>query len=600
MRARPTNLIYLLPAALLLAVLGACSAARSGAARSAMEREADVRKADYVFLEGARMQTGGNLDAYHDLLAHAYQLNPDDKYIGMEYGYMLMRLADGDSAMTERGYELMGEYADANPDDFYGNVLFASVAAHVGDTDRATGKWRQLHEMQPQRSDITMRYAEMLMADPDSASLRRAIELYDSVEIAEGASMQLSARKIQLYYNHGDTLAMMRELQHLIKEKPLAVENNVFAADIYSMLGRRDSALAYYDRAISLDPSNGLTYYSRANFYRNEGDTAAYDREVYNALLQEDLAVEPKLEMLTDYARRLYSDSTQRPRISELFRRLIDLHPHEADIHNTYRDYLLAVEDYAGAAEQASYSLDINPDDERQWVALTALRIRTGDFEAAYDDAMRGIHFFPANSQLYLLGAASLQQLERYDDGLALLARAEETADSADVETMSDILTTRGDIYYAMERTDSAFAFYDRALQFNPLNMTALNNAAYFLACENRDLDRALKLIEQVVAERPDEPTSLDTYAWVLFRRGDFDGARQVIDRTLELEDSPSAELYEHAGDIYFATGDVDEAVEFWREAQQLDPDNDDIRRKVRTRRLDKLPKRITDNDDEE
>lgn len=49
-----------------------------------------------------------------------------------------------------------------------------------------------------------------------------------------------------------------------------------------------------------------------------------------------------------------------------------------------------------------------------------------------------------------------------------------------------------------------------------------------------------------------------------------------------------------------WATGDVDQAVEFWREAQQLDPDNDDIRRKVRTRRLDKLPKRITDHDDEE
>lgn len=103
------------------------------------------------------------------------------------------------------------------------------------------------------------------------------------------------------------------------------------------------------------------------------------------------------------------------------------------------------------------------------------------------------------------------------------------------------------------------------------------------MACEGADLDEALRLIEKVVAAEPDQATSLDTYAWVLFKRKEYEKAREVMDRVLALEsENPSADVLDHAGDIYFMDGEPRKAIDFWRRALKLDPDNEKIQRKVR------------------
>lgn len=104
------------------------------------------------------------------------------------------------------------------------------------------------------------------------------------------------------------------------------------------------------------------------------------------------------------------------------------------------------------------------------------------------------------------------------------------------------------------------------------------------MAVEGKDLDEALHMIEKVMNEEKDNPTSLDTYAWVLFKRKDYAKAREIIDRTIELTDESdmSADVLEHAGDIYFMDGEPDMAVDFWKRAMKYDPDNELLQRKVR------------------
>ncbi|MDE7146632.1 MAG: tetratricopeptide repeat protein, partial [Duncaniella sp.] len=149
-------------------------------------------------------------------------------------------------------------------------------------------------------------------------------------------------------------------------------------------------------------------------------------------------------------------------------------------------------------------------------------------------------------------------------------------------EMLSNIYGAIGDNFYAGEQPDSAFVYYKKAIAYNPTNYLALNNSAYYLACEGRDLDEALRMIETVMAAEPDNPTSMDTYAWVLFKRKDYAKAREVIDRTMELSEEESADILEHAGDIYFMDGEPDEAVEFWKKALVLAPDNELLGRKVK------------------
>ncbi|MDE7155066.1 MAG: tetratricopeptide repeat protein, partial [Muribaculaceae bacterium] len=151
-----------------------------------------------------------------------------------------------------------------------------------------------------------------------------------------------------------------------------------------------------------------------------------------------------------------------------------------------------------------------------------------------------------------------------------------------DYPLLSDIACTIGDAFYKENKIDSAFIYYEKSLTYNPDNLLALNNCAYYLACQDRDLDRAEEMCAQVIANDPDNPTSLDTYAWVFFKKHEYKTALDFIVRALELEDEPSAELYHHAGDIYFMTGDRDKAVENWKEALKLEPENDLLQRKIK------------------
>lgn len=570
------KLPLLILALLASGVLAAMSKSQSGPTAE------DVRKADYIYLEALRAKSQGNGDAAFDLLTRAHELNPSDYEIGEELANYILSVSQGDSAVVAKALELMRDYYDSAPDDYYAGVKYALLNEQLADRDEALRVWGNLHGYYPNRDEITFRYAQVLGQGGDDAERSHAIAIYDSLEQMTGKSIELSTKKIQLYYTRNDTASIIGEVDALRTSAPSDVNFLVFSGDIYSMFKYNDKAKEFYDQACVIDPSSGLAYYSRAQFYNSLGDSAAFDREVFQALKQDNLDVDTKLMILRSYIQEMYNDSVQQPRIRQLFDVLIEQHPHERDLHDMYARYLIIAKDYKEAAAQEQLSLDLDPADEEGWEMLTSLYLQNEDLGKAEEAAVRSLRYYPENARQYLvLGSIYSQNGER-DKAVAEYDKALGITDPSDVEMLSNIYGAIGDNFYAGEQPDSAFVYYKKAIAYNPANYLALNNSAYYLACEGRDLDEALRMIETVMAAEPDNPTSMDTYAWVLFKRKDYAKAREVIDRTMELSEEESADILEHAGDIYFMDGEPDEAVEFWKKALVLAPDNELLGRKVK------------------
>ncbi|MBD5335166.1 MAG: tetratricopeptide repeat protein [Bacteroides sp.] len=542
----------------------------------------DVRKADYIYLEALRAKSQDQHDAAYSLLQRAHELNADDKDVGAELSLYLLRLSQTDSALIGEAMDMLRDYNEANPSDLYNGSRYAMLNEQLLNRGEAVRTWERLHTFYPDRLEITYRYANALGMGGSETDRDRAIAVYDSVEIAEGMSIPLTTKKIQLYFTRQDTASILSEADRLRESSPKTVEYQVFSGDIYSMFGRNDEAKAFYDKACETDPSSGLAYYSRAQFYNTLGDSAAFNREVFQALQQKSLDVETKLAILRSYIQEMYNDSTQITRVGQLFDVLIDQHPHEHDIHSLYARYLIVTKDYAKAAEQTERSLDLDPADEEGWEMLTSLYLQEDQLDKAKAAIKRSFRYYPENGRQYLVLGSIYDQSGEREKAPKEYARALELIDSTDIKTISRIYGAMGDNLYARELTDSAFTLYKKALLYDPENYMALNNCAYYLACEGRDLDEALSMIETATAAEPENVTSLDTYAWVLFKRKDYAKAREIIDRTLELSDENSAEILEHAGDIYFMDGDPDGALEFWKEALKLTPDNQLLEKKVK------------------
>ena len=141
-----------------------------------------------------------------------------------------------------------------------------------------------------------------------------------------------------------------------------------------------------------------------------------------------------------------------------------------------------------------------------------------------------------------------------------------------------------------MKEKDAAFAAYDSALVYKSDNYLCMNNYAYYLSLEEVELDKAEAMSRKTVEAFPEEPTYLDTYAWVLFQKQQYTQARLYIDETLKYaqEIAEDAGLFEHAGDIYYKCGDKESAVNFWKKARSLSADEEQcakLQKKIKLKR---------------
>lgn len=542
----------------------------------------DELKADYIFMEALRQHAIDKEDAYYDLLSRAYQLDPSNSDVGFFLGYYTVMTSGDDSTMFKNGYDLMKRHFNEAPADFYSNFVYGSINDRLGSRDEALKVWTTLDSIYPHKMEISYKLAEALASSGDSSKIARAIGVYDRIEKTQGKNIPLTTSKIRAFLSSQDTASIYKEVYSLRKSAPHSVENNVFAGNVFAMFSDNDSALTYFDKACDLDSTSGLAYYSRANFYKSIGDSVNYDKEVFRALSRESLELDAKLELLTGYIRELYDDPSQQGRIQELFATLLDQHPHEVDIHDLYCSYLIAIEDYAGAAEQLGYALDIDPSSEERWRTLLSLYMQADDYAKSAEKGETALRYHPSSAMIHLMLGTDYNLMKEYDKALSNLNKSMELTDSVDYEAVSQIMSSMGDVYYAKGDRDSAFVYYDKAISIDPDNLLALNNCAYYLAVEGRDLDKAEEMSARTIKERPDDATSLDTYAWVMFRKKNYTEAMAYIDKAIANSEDPSEELYHHAGDIYFMNGEPQKALEFWEKALALDPDNELLQRKVK------------------
>lgn len=204
------------------------------------------------------------------------------------------------------------------------------------------------------------------------------------------------------------------------------------------------------------------------------------------ALRQNSLDVDTKLMLLRSYISEMIADSVQQPRIRELFDTLLVVHPLEHDIHDLYSRFLITVRDYKSAAEQTEQTLGLDPADPQGWEMLASLYLQTEEYDRAADAIVRSFRYYPDNGRQHLMLGSIYSQDGKPLEAIGQYKEALELTDDGDAETLSRIYGAWGDALYSMEQADSAFTYYKKAILYDPTNYLAMNNSAYFMACEGR------------------------------------------------------------------------------------------------------------------
>ena len=539
---------------------------------------ANRRKAEYAFME-AMSKKSEDLDASYALLRHAAALdtaNPVYKYYLGAEKLSFEGLSYKDAALA---LELMRDITVKCPEKYDENRQYANAIAQIGNWDEAVRVLESLIKEYPNKTEL---YPTLANCYAHQGKFDQAIAAIDSLEKADGMTVMTTTAKATFYYNLRDTAAMIACGHDLIKESPRSTESYAMMGNIFAQSDMADSAFVYYRRALEIDPDYGYANLQMANLYNSLGDSTNYEKEITATLLNKTIEVDTKVEILSGYIRNCIQQGDSSARVDNMFRTILNQHPHEAQLRTLFCDYLLFKKDYANAAEQLSYALDIDPSDASTWERLIWIYLIGDNAPKAIETGLKAIGYMPDELPLYqALGSAYFNEKD-YPNAIATLDTL--LVRNRDVQIVDDasIYSTLGDAYQQIGDSAKTVESYEKALKLDPGLPLALNNYAYYLLINVPSrLDDGVKMAEMAVAAEPDNASYLDTFAWAMFLKRDYKTALEYIEKASEKTDKDDPALLEHYGDILFMLGKPVEALEKWKEAQKLDPDSKLLKKKI-------------------
>lgn len=572
------NSIWLLVAVWTLVSCGTVKSTREkpavALAQSSLTPE-QQRKYDYFFLEAMRLKEKKDYASAFGLLQHCLDIHPNAAsalYEVSQYYMFLRQVPQGQEAL---------EKAVANaPDNYWYSQGLASLYQQQNELDKAITLLEQMVVRFPAKQDPLFNLLDLYGRQE---KYDEVISTLNRLEKRMGKNEQLSMEKFRIYLQMKDDKKAFQEIESLVQEYPVDMRYQVILGDVYLQNGKKQEAYDVYQKVLAAEPDNPMAIFSMASYYKQTGQEELYQQQLDTLLLNKKVAPDTKVGVMRQMIvenEQADKDSTQ---IIALFDRIMKQEQDDPQIPMLYAQYLLSKNMEAESVPVLEQVVDLDPTNKAARMMLVGAAVKKEDYKQIIKVCEPGIEATPDALEFYYYLAIAYNQAEQPDSVISICKRALEhtTADSKK-EIVSDFYSILGDMYHTQKQMKEAYAAYDSALVYNPSNIGALNNYAYYLSVERRDLDKAEEMSYKTVKAEPNNATYLDTYAWILFEKGNYAEARIYIDNAMKSEGGDKSDvIVEHCGDIYYMTGDVDGALTYWKKALEMGSESKTLKQKI-------------------
>ena len=572
------NSIWLLVAVWTLVSCGTVKSTREkpavALAQSSLTPE-QQRKYDYFFLEAMRLKEKKDYASAFGLLQHCLDIHPNAAsalYEVSQY-YMFLR-------QVPQGQETLEKAVANAPDNYWYSQGLASLYQQQNELDKAVTLLEQMVVCFPAKQDPLFNLLDLYGRQE---KYDEVISTLNRLEKRMGKNEQLSMEKFRIYLQMKDDKKAFQEIESLVQEYPMDMRYQVILGDVYLQNGKKQEAYDVYQKVLAAEPDNPMAIFSMASYYKQTGQEELYQQQLDTLLLNKKVTPDTKVGVMRQMIvenEQADKDSTQ---IIALFDRIMKQEQDDPQIPMLYAQYLLSKNMESESVPVLEQVVDLDPTNKAARMMLIGAAVKKEDYKQIIKVCEPGIEATPDALEFYYYLAVAYNQAEKPDSVISICKRALEhtTADSKK-EIVSDFYSILGDMYHTQKQMKEAYAAYDSALVYNPSNIGALNNYAYYLSVERRDLDKAEEMSYKTVKAEPNNATYLDTYAWILFEKGNYAEARIYIDNAMKSEGGDKSDvIVEHCGDIYYMTGDVDGALTYWKKALEMGSESKTLKQKI-------------------
>lgn len=527
----------------------------------------DQKRYDYFFLEAARQQAAGKYDAAFDLFEHARSINPSAAEVYYSEAMYFSQLKNDSLAL-----DYLEKATRLNPDNTTYLERVAQYYIGTQNYSKAIDAYERLVEKSPDNTDALNILVQLYQQDKNYPEM---ISTINRIETVEGSSEQITLSKMHVYEMMKDKKSAYRELKSLSEKHPGDLNYRIMLGNWLMQNDKQKDAYKLFSDALKEEPDNAYALSSLYDYYNASNQDSLAKSLMVRILMNKKAEAETKLTLLRQAIQKNESEGGDSTQILSLFDKVLAQPQINGDIA-TMKALYMSMKKMPEDSLKAAYAkvLEIAPDNAQARLQIIQLLWDEKKYDEVITMCKPAQQYNPDEMVFYYFQGLAYYQKKDDDHALETFRRGVSQINSqSNPNIVSDFYSIMGDILHTKGMSNEAFAAYDSCLQWKDDNIGCLNNYAYYLSVENKDLPKAEQMSYKTIKAEPKNATYLDTYAWILFMEERYPEAKIYIDQAKTNLDSLSSSgtIFEHLGDIYYMNGLQKDAVEFWKQAVDKD-----------------------------
>ena len=539
----------------------------------------DDQRMKYFFFEAVEQQNKNNYDAAFDLLNHCLTINPNAAEVYFTLASYYTEL--GRDSMAMQSMERAAVLSPQN--DIYIERLALSYI-NTQNYGKAIDTYERLYSNNRDRTDVLTVLAQLYN---QQKNYDKVVSTLERMEQVEGSNEQITLSKMRAYSLKGDKKAEFNALKQLSDKYPNDLNYRVMMGNWLLQNDREDEALDEYEAVLEQEPDNVSAQMSMLDYYKQVGEDSLAQDMIEKVLISSKTPSATKIHILRQVVDENERVGAGSPEIVRLFQRILAEPQTTPDMTELYASYL-KLKEYPQDTIDAvlEKALEIAPDEAGARLQLIQSAWGRKDFDRVIDLCRTAQQYNPDEMAFYYFMALGYNMQDRIDEAIDATRRGVAVInDQSNKDLVSDFYGLRGDLYHTKGMLDEAFAAYDSCLVWKSDNVPCLNNYAYYLSLTGKNLQKAEQMSYVTVKAEPNNGIYLDTYAWILFMQSRYEEAKIYIDQALKNYEKPSADVIEHAGDIYWKCGEHAEALKYWQQAVDEGGDSKVLLKKLKQKK---------------
>ncbi len=516
---------------------------------------------DY-YIEGVRVYSAGDLEKAEVLMHRAIALDAGNDAAYYYISAIFMQRGDAHEAVR-----YIDEAIQLAPENDWYKLTLARLYSEMDEDDFAISTYEELISRNPSKSSY---YYELIDLYGRTGEYGKALLTLDRIEASKGMSELTGGFRYELLVRDGQYDEAEKVLMEIDRRFP-SEQNSLMLGDIHKNRYDDSTALYYYDRALAINPDYSPAYFGKAEIYRIKSDIPRFFENIIKFMSDPMIAPSWKSE----YVQQIIFPSgivpVFRKECDSLMQMLVDVHPKDTTMLSLAAYYFIGVEEADYGMQLLRRNVETNPTSLMAHNDLMARLYALEDWDSLVQASKDALKMFPEQTTMYEILAIAYWQQEDIDQALRIYKEIVRRLPD-DHPMLVNCYASLGDLSHAKGDNKAAYRYYKKGLKLDGGYLPILNNYAYFLSVEGKNLSKALEMSRKTIEADPDNPTYLDTYGWILYLMGDYAGAKKYLKEATLYGGKESAVILDHYADALFALGEYNLAFLYWGNADKIDP----------------------------